>query len=257
MTLSHRDARQLAAAAFAEQFHREGTTPELQCLQAVAWLETNYGSSWNGAGVGSFNVGAIQKGGWTGEVFTYTDTHPNKDGTSTPYQIGFRKYPNAVAGFQDLCRVVYVVFEPRKQALVAAGKGDVLGFSTALHTPPVYYEGFGATDEERIRHHHNAVLGAIRLQCSALGEELPQIEPLPVIEPALLIGAKGPAVEVWQRVVGVKVDGDFGGATQTATRAWQHTHNLPETGVVTMLELIAAGLADGPRRETSDGEPVA
>ncbi len=241
--LSHKDARQLAAAAFAEQFQREGTTSELQCLQAIAWLETNYGSSWKGAGVGSFNMGAIQQGGWTGAVFTYTDTHPNKDGTSTQYKIGFRKYPNAVAGFQDLCKVVYAVFEPRRAALVAAGKGDVLGFSTALHTRPVYYEGFGATDSERVAHHYNAVLNAIRLQCDALGETMPELEPLPVIEPALLIGAKGPAVEVWQRVVGAKADGIFGGATQVATRGWQHTHFLPETGVVTMPDLIAAGLA--------------
>lgn len=241
--LSHKDARQLCAAAFAEQFHREGTTPELQCLQAIAWIETNYGSSWKGAGVGSFNMGAIQKGGWSGEVFTYTDTHPNADGTSTPYQIGFRKYPNAVAGFQDLCKVVYVVFAPRRAALVAAGKGDVLGFSSCLHMYPCYYEGFGATDEERIRHHFNAVQNAIKLQCKALGEEPPEIEPLPIIHSALLIGAKGPAVEAWQRIVGAKVDGDFGGATQTATRAWQHTHKLPETGVVTMDELVVAGLA--------------
>lgn len=241
--LSHKDARQLCAAAFAEQFNREGTTPELQCLQAVAWLETNYGASWKGAGVGSFNMGAIQKGGWLGAVFTYTDTHPNADGTSTPYQIGFRKYSNAVAGFQDLCKVVYVNFETRKKALECASKGDTLGFSTWLHHYPAYFEGFGKDDAERIAHHHNAVLSAIKLQCASLGEPMPETAPLPIIHPALLIGAKGQAVEAWQRIVGAKVDGDFGGATQVATRAWQHTHQLPETGVVTMSDLVVAGLA--------------
>src|SRR4051812_17200400 len=98
---SHRDARQLVLAAFHEQFNREATTPEAQCLQAIAGLETGYGSGWHGPGVGSFNMGAIQKGGWTGAVFSYVDTHPNKDGPNTPYQIDFRKYPTAVAGFQD------------------------------------------------------------------------------------------------------------------------------------------------------------
>lgn len=240
---SHQDARQLCAAAFAEQFHREGTTPELQCLQAIAWLETNYGSSWKGAGVGSFNMGAIQKGGWTGEVFTYTDTHPNPDGTSTPYQIGFRKYPNAVAGFQDLCKVVYVVFDTRKKALECAGKRDLLGFSTWLHHYPAYFEGFGRSDIERIAHHQAAVLSAIKLQCAALHEEPPEIEPLPVLAPALFLGCKGPSVGAWQAIVGAKVDDDFGGETQTKTRAWQHTHKLPETGVVTMADLVVAGLA--------------
>ena len=208
--LSHRDARQLCAAAFAEQIQREGTTAELQCLQAIAWLETNYGSSWHGGGAGSFNMGAIQKGGWTGEAFTYTDTHPNKDGTSTPYQIGFRKYPNAIAGFQDLCRVVYTLFETRRQALRCAGKNDTLGFSAWLHQYPCYYEGFGATDAERIGHHHAAVLNAIRLQCAELGEEMPETPTQAPVELALLLGAHGPAVERWQEIVGAKTDGIFG-----------------------------------------------
>ncbi len=250
--LSHKDMRALVETAFLNQFGRQPTRPEAQCLQAIGWLETNYAASWKGPGIGSWNFGAIQRGAWQGSFFEYTDTHPNADGTSTPYKIGFRKYPDAVSGVADLCKVVYMAFDTRRQALAAAGKGDTLGFSTWLHRYPCYYEGFGATDAERIAHHHNAVLNAIKLQCAALGEPMPETEPLPVIAPALLIGAKGPAVEAWQKIIGVKVDGDFGGATQVATRAWQHTHKLPETGVVTMGDLIAAGLAPVPTTPTAE-----
>lgn len=244
--LSHRDMREITAAAFNQQFGREGQLNELRFAQAICGLETGYASTWKAPGVGSNNMGAVQKGGWTGKVFSYVDTHPMPDGTSKPYQIDFRWYDTPFAGVLDVIKVVYCAFPIRKQALAAAQRGDVLAFSTALHTAPCYYEGFGATDTERIAHHHNAVLAQLQAQATELGEPMPEIQPLPVIAPALLIGAHGPAVEAWQRIVGVKVDGDFGGATQVATRAWQHTHKLPETGVVTMSDLIVAGLAPAP-----------
>lgn len=67
-----------------------------------------------------------------------------------------------------------------------------------------------------------------------------------VLDLALLIGAKGPAVGAWQAVVGANIDDDFGPLTEAATRAWQRTHKLPETGVVTMADLVVAGLAPTP-----------
>ncbi len=235
------EARQLVLAAFAEEFGREATTLEAQCLQAISGLETGHGSGWKGAGAGSFNMGAIQKGSWPYGVFTYTDTHPEKDGASTPYTISFRRYVNAVAGFADLAHVVYAANDRRKAALVCAGKGDLLGFSTELHKYPCYYEGFGATDADRIAHHHNAVLNQIQAQCAELGEAMPEATPLPVIAPALLIGCTGEAVKLWQKIVGATVDGSFGLATATATRAWQTNHGLPPSGVVCVPELQVAG----------------
>ena len=139
----------------------------------------------------------------------------------------------------------------------------MLAFSTALHQYPCYYEGFGATDAIRISHHAAAVTNAIKLQCSEIGDPLPpsiagaqppldraaaeqaisaadaEFEP---VVPALLLGAQGPAVGVWQAIVGAKVDDDFGGDTQTKTRTWQLAHGLPATGVVQEADLIAAGL---------------
>lgn len=244
MTLSHSDARQLVATAFANQFGRQGTLTELQCVQAIGWLETNYGASWKPPGNGSFNMGAIQRQGWPGSFFEYTDTHPNADGTSTPYKIGFRKYSDAVAGFGDLIHVVYLAFDRSKRVLPAASSADILRFSTELHKYPAYFEGYGSSDSERIAHHAQAVLNAIKLQCAALNEPFAYTTShLPVVAPALLIGCKGPAVEAWQRIVGATPDGDFGGATQVATRAWQASHGLPATGIVCQPDLVAAGLA--------------
>jgi peptidoglycan hydrolase-like protein with peptidoglycan-binding domain len=241
--LSHADARQLCAAAFSEQMAREGTRTELQCLQAIGWLETNYASSWHGPGVGSNNWGAIQQGPWSGAVFSYTDTNPNADGTSTPYVINFRKYPNPVAGALDLCKVVYCAFDRGKRVLPAATRGDLLAFSTELHRAPEYYAGFGATDAIRIAHHHAAVVNAIRLQCATLGEDMPEDAIAAPVVPALLLGATGPAVAAWQAAVGVTADGVFGAQTQTATRAWQTSHGLPANGVVQEADLVAAGFA--------------
>jgi hypothetical protein len=251
MRLSHTEARALVSLAFSQVFGRAPSAFEAMFLQAIAWFETNYGAGWKGVGVGSFNMGAIQKGGWNGPVFEYTDTHPNKDGTSSSYRIGFRKYSTAVDGFVDLCKVVYVVNTQRRKALAAAAAGDVLGFSTALHNYPCYYEGFGATDAIRIANHAKAVTNAIRLQCAEIGDPLPPsvavvggpavVLPAPVV-PALLLGCKGPAVGVWQAIVGAKVDDDFGPATAVATRGWQKVHGLPQTGVVQEADLREAGL---------------
>lgn len=249
--LSHMDMRHITAAAFHQQFGREGTTSELQCVQAIEGLETSYGSGWHPPGVGSFNMGAVQKGGWTGEVFTYTDTHPNADGTNTPYSISFRKYPTPFDGSLDVVKVVYAAFDRAKRVLPAATRGDLLAFSTELHRAPCYYEGFGATGAERIAHHHNAVLAQIQAQCVELGETLPEVQPLPVIAPALFTCCTGPAVAAWQGVVGTKPDGIFGMATQTATRAWQAKHGLPPSGIVCQAELVVAGLAPRAPAEAS------
>lgn len=239
--MSEREARGAVAEAFETVIGRRGSLVELQCLQAIGSLETGYGSSWRGTGVGSFNMGAIQAGsGWLGPVFSYTDTHPNKDGTSTPYETRFRKYRDAAEGFADLCRSVYTAFDRAERVLPAAGAADLIGFSLELHRPPCYYEGFGDTDAERVAHHHAAVVAAITRQCRALSEAFPSAVNLPPIVPALLLGATGEAVKYWQKVVGAAQDGEFGHETQMKTRAWQFRHHMPPSGIVGSEELSEA-----------------
>jgi N-acetyl-anhydromuramyl-L-alanine amidase AmpD len=55
----------------------------------------------------------------------------------------------------------------------------------------------------------------------------------------LRIGDTGPDVERWQRVVGCTTDGIFGPNTARATRIWQGSHGLDQTGAVTAEEWAA------------------
>ena len=79
-------------------------------------------------------------------------------------------------------------------------------------------------------------------------EHLPSAEVLKsvasavLVAPALLVGAKGPAVGRWQGIVGAVVDDSFGPATVAATKAWQFAHGLPVSGFVSEEDLIIAGL---------------
>lgn len=45
-------------------------------------------------------------------------------------------------------------------------------------------------------------------------------------------GSKGKAVKVWQIIVNVTPDGDFGQKTKTATEQWQSAHGLAIDGIV-------------------------
>lgn len=237
--MNDREMRVLLSEAFARRFGRQGTLPELQCLQSVAWLETSYGQGWKPPGNGSWNFGAMQAGSsWTGATFVYTDTHPNADGTSTPYIVAFRKYPTAIAGAEDLLRIVYVNKGRDKTVLPAASSGDTLAFSKTMHDSG-YYEGFGATVGIRIAHHHDAVVGAIRRMAKALGEPLPKdIEALPVARPVLKLGSLDRAATRELQALLAKAgaalvpDGGFGPKTDQAVKAFQAAHGLTADGVV-------------------------
>lgn len=50
--------------------------------------------------------------------------------------------------------------------------------------------------------------------------------------PTIRKGSKGKAVKVWQVIVGVEPDGDFGPNTLAATKAWQESHGLTVDGIV-------------------------
>jgi peptidoglycan hydrolase-like protein with peptidoglycan-binding domain len=83
-------------------------------------------------------------------------------------------------------------------------------------------------------------------------------------EPALSLGATGPAVLAWQQRLNlwldhthaprIVADGTFGTATQTATKALQRTHSLAPDGVVgpQTRRALTAALA-GPTRSARIG----
>lgn len=248
MKLSHKDARQIINEAFRRVFGREPTRTEAQCCQAVGWLETGYGQHWRPPGNGSNNWGAIQAhSGWNGATFEYVDTRPNDDGTSTPYKQAFRKYNSAADGATDLVKVVYTggrnpilgatqrIAHPHGSrgalALPAATRGDTLAFSAALYDT-VYYQGFGRNREERIKHHHTAVLNACAAMARELKEPMPDGSEAPREIRVLREGSSGVAVIIVQNIVGVApADGVFGPKTRAAVMAWQAKYKLKPDGV--------------------------
>jgi hypothetical protein len=157
---THTQARQLARSALVETFGGDPTYGEIAALAAIACLETNYGQGWKGTGVGSHNMGAIQCGpSWTGQRFGSIDTHPNADGTSTPYRIEFRKYATELDGWLDLVRVVYIN-RGRKIVRQAACNESWCDVSAALYQTG-YFEGYGKTVGDRIHNHLLALEGAL------------------------------------------------------------------------------------------------
>ena len=45
-------------------------------------------------------------------------------------------------------------------------------------------------------------------------------------------GSKGKSVKVWQIIIGVTADGNFGSGTESATKTWQSKHGLAADGIV-------------------------
>jgi hypothetical protein len=238
--MKHADMRLLLRDAFARVFGREPTTPEVQCLQAVASLESAYGQGWKPPGNGSHNFGAIQAGSsWNGPTFQYTDTTPQADGSSKPYVTKFRKYATPIDGAVDLVKVVYINRGRDKATLPPATEGDTLGFSRGLHSTG-YYEGFGRTVDDRIANHHKSVMASIRAQALALSESLPaDIAAMPILPALLRRGANGPAVVTLQKELNrhgatpsLVADGDFGAKTLAAVLAFQREAQLVADGIV-------------------------
>lgn len=156
----HAEARNLAANALRARFGVEPTSGEVKALAGIGWLETNYGEGWKGDGKGSFNIGAIHRGGnWQGETFLQTDTRPDSSGNSVEYVAEFRKYASPVDGWADLATNAFVAND-RARVRAAAANDDWYGVSQGLYQTG-YYEGFGATPEERIGHHYDALRAAI------------------------------------------------------------------------------------------------
>jgi hypothetical protein len=223
---SHAQARIFAKEALANRFGREPFSGETKALTGVANLETQYGAGWKGAGKGSFNMGAVQCGSsWKGDRFSYTDTRPNDDGTSTPYRVDFRKYPTAEDGWFDLVNVVYVN-RGRQCVREAAQFGDFYRVSQTLHQTG-YYEGFGATGADRIRNHYRALSKSI---AAADGAVAPVV-PVTKLPPTVKRGSSGEAVKLLQRELKLAADGLFGVITDATLRVYQADRGLAQDGV--------------------------
>lgn len=227
--MNHVDARAIVVDAFRQVFLREPSRSETQFLQAVCYLETQYGAGWRGAGRGSNNWGAVQGGRPPCDpqrCFEYTDTAPQPDGTSRAYRICFKRYASPVDGAADVACVMY---RQRPGVLAAATCGDAYEVSARMYDT-MYYQGFGHNREERIARHHKRMLHILGEIATACGESLPDGGEPPL--PTLRRGAQGELVKALQRELGIVADGMFGPATEHAAAAFQRAHHLKPDGIV-------------------------
>jgi peptidoglycan hydrolase-like protein with peptidoglycan-binding domain len=242
----HDEARILAVSAISGLIGKDPDFDATRHLAAICHLETSYGRGWRGAGVGSNNMGAIQAGsGWTGDTFVYTDTHPNPDGSSTPYRVAFRKYPTPQAGWDDLARVAFGG-QLRRKVLIAAAMGDTRTVSQLMRETG-YYEGFGATARDREHNHFLALRRGIYLADSAQGIEVPTGRPVG-LPPTLRRADRGDHVRTLQRELQLAADGIFGPITEAQVEEYQRLHGLVVDGVVgpkTWTELFNDGYDPG------------
>lgn len=228
-----REARQLACNAIGLAL-RVDIVPDhaVRHLCGVGELETQCGSGWRSAGRGSNNIGAIQAGsGWTGAVFEYVDTHPNPDGSSTPYRARFRAYATLLDGWVDLARVMFT--GSRRDVYLVASKGCTYSVSELMRRTG-YYEGFGPTQHDRIRNHMLALRRAALRGDFEVGLPVPrtQLEGAPVGLPETVrLGDRGDAVKTLQSELRLAADGIFGKITKSTLIEYQRQNGLEPDGV--------------------------
>jgi hypothetical protein len=106
---------------------------ELQASQAVAMLETYYGSSWKPPGVGSRNWGATQvPAGSDRPCFSYQDHH----GDGTAYQACFGIYETDEEGIEAYLRAMW----RRREAMVKATASGRIRNVAAVMRAGHYFE---------------------------------------------------------------------------------------------------------------------
>jgi len=248
----HRSARPFVLSALAAD-NIAAQLSVVQSVQAVGYLETGYGKFWKGAGVGSKNWGATQRGRPPcdpANSFLYTDTHPTDTGGSVTYSVCFNKFATDDLGAKNLVDEVY---EKRPKVLDAARSGSLPNVSKELFLAR-YYEGFGSTPAERIAHHYKALFSSAVAIAHALGEPAPPpqglvtepwhhdpLDPYPIIKRG---SNQHAIVETLQMELDeeiragrlhedmLAVDGQFGPHTEHAVAAFQAVQHLKIDGIV-------------------------
>lgn len=94
------------------------------------------------------------------------DTTPNADGSSTSYGVCFKTYPTQAAGAEDYLRTLVLRSNDTQTAVVS---GSARQMARAMYESH-YFQGFGATEDERIENYAKAIVSGAERIAGSLGE---------------------------------------------------------------------------------------
>lgn len=173
MALSHTTARSIVIDAFQRVHGRLPTGREALYVQAVAWLENQYGRAGqfaNLAANGQYNWGSLHAGK-ASDGSCPPGSAPGSDLGSVCFQV----YGSDVDAATAFIRNLTARHWPVLQALQSGGD-PAYAVAKAMHVAPAYYEGYGGSEEERVQ----AYASAIRSAASAISRQVPSINPVGV-----------------------------------------------------------------------------
>lgn len=183
-----------------------------------AWAKKNPDKALQGNMKGSGNLGAMQcascsesKPHYT--CVQYSDTKPKSDGTSTAYSVCFMYFRDAEgrpAG--DWAALEYMrTLKRRLVDLTPLKNGNAYAYAEALRKGK-YYEGFGATQEERIKGYAKGMASHLPAVAAAVGHD----RIYAAIDDGLLPAKKIAGIEGAGATVAIAA----GAAVATAAVAW-------------------------------------
>lgn len=257
MIITHVIAKQLL-----EQGLPTITPEERQAVRGVCSLETGYSMWWGSdpaRGAGSNNMGSVTDPHYVNHEpkgmpptppnarqFLHEDSRPDPKNPNViiHYVTAFKKYDTPVEGLIDVALVML-----KANVREAIKTRVVRNISAAMHKN-VYYTGVENTADKNINVHARKLFKHIQEACRATGEanpftlgvadtDEPAVKP-PVPKPPavvplsfgttydlplLVLGVKGNAVSLWQRLMKLPVTGIYDETTMKATWRLQEAWN--------------------------------
>ena len=204
---------------YAKQYGYKVASP----IIAQACIESAFGTS--SLGYKYHNYFGMKCGSsWKGKSVNLATKEEYTPGTLTSIKANFRVYDSMAEGVEG-----YFVF-------ISSKRYSNLKEAT---TPKEYLEKIKADGYATSTTYVNTNMSCINKydltkydNLNTAADVISVAESISVRMPVVTVGSRGKAVELWQIIAGVKVDGIYGDKTNAATKAIQKVHGLEQTGVV-------------------------
>ena len=184
--MTHAEAREIILRAWRRVHGRNPSERELVYAQAIASLETGYGRTGQFAAMaarGKYNWGALQRvPGADGSC--PPGTEPGLDASRPRCFLVFDSDEEAAAEFLRL-------LTKRHWPVVSAMRGTPEDVATAMRVRPVYYEGLGGSEQDRITYYANAIRGAARAAGNSWERASTAVRAASPILPLAILAATG------------------------------------------------------------------